>query len=186
MPFFSDQTFQNLQASDFQPGEYDSCTFTGCNLSNLNLHGSSFENCTFKNCDLSNAKVSGVSLQMVRFEHCKILGVHFNSANPFLLEFHFDGCQLDYCNFFNLKLKKSVFKACRLLEVDFSQADLGGASFVGSDLSGTVFDRSQLEKADFREALHYRIDPETNKIKGARFDLEGLPGLLGKWGIKID
>jgi len=70
-------------------------------------------------------------------------------------------------------------------EVDFSQANLSGANFLGSDLSRTVFDRTNLEKADFREALHYRIDPEINKVKGARFDLEGLPGLLGKWGIRV-
>lgn len=185
MPYFSDQSFQTLNAADFQIGEYDSCSFVSCNFSNINFHGASFENCSFKDCDLSNAKVSGVSFQQVKFERCKILGVHFNSANPFLLEFDFQICQLDYCNFFNLQLKKSIFQNCRLLEVDFSQTDLSGVSFVGSDLSGTVFDRTNVEKADFREAIHYRLDPETNKIKGARFDLEGLPGLLGKWGIKI-
>lgn len=185
MAYQSDKTFPNLTAADFEIGEYDGCTFSACNFSNVNFHGSSFENCTFKNCDLSNAKVSGVSFQTVKFESCKILGVHFNSANPFLLDFHFEGCQLDYSNFFNLKLKKSVFKSCRLLEVDFSQADLTAATFFGSEMSGVVFDRSVLEKADFREAVNYRIDPEINKIKGARFDLEGLPGLLGKWGIKI-
>jgi uncharacterized protein YjbI with pentapeptide repeats len=183
--FYSDQTFQNLSASDFQIGEYDSCTFVGCTLSNLNLHGSSFESCTFKNCDLSNSKVSGVSFRQVKFESCKLLGVHFNAANPFLLEFHFQSCQLDYCNFFNLQLKKSIFKNCRLHEVDFTQAELGGADFQGSDLAGAVFDRTNLEKADLRDAVNYRIDPEINKVKGARFDLEGLPGLLGKWGITI-
>jgi hypothetical protein len=52
-------------------------------------------------------------------------------------------------------------------------------------LTGAVFDRTGLEKADFREALNFRIDPETNRIKGARFDLDGLPGLLVKWGIKV-
>lgn len=71
------------------------------------------------------------------------------------------------------------------MEVDFSQADLSGASFLGSELSGAVFDQTNLEKADFREAENYRIDPESNRIKIARFDLEGLPGLLGKYGIKI-
>jgi fluoroquinolone resistance protein len=185
MAYQSNQTYQNLLAADFKPGEYDSCIFIACNFSNLNFHGSSFENCTFQDCDLSNAKVFKVSFQNVRFERCKILGVHFNTANPFLLEFRFDHCQLDYCNFFNLQLKKSQFLHCRLLEVDFSQADLNGGSFMGSDLSGTVFDRTNLEKADFREAIHYRIDPEINKVKGARFDLEGLPGLLGKWGINV-
>lgn len=182
---FSDQTLQNLSASDFQIGEYDSCTFISCNFSNLNFHGSSFENCTFQDCDLSNAKVYKVTFQQVKFLRCKILGVHFNSANPFLLEFRFEHSQLDYCNFFNLQLKKSQFLHSRLLEVDFSQADLSGASFMGSDLSGTVFDRTILEKADFREAVNYLLDPEINKVKGARFDLQGLPGLLGKFGIKI-
>jgi fluoroquinolone resistance protein len=185
MIYRSDQSFEKLIASDFEIGEYDSCTFLGCNFSNFNFHGSSFQKCHFKDCDFSNAKVSGVSFQQVKFESCKILGVHFNSANPFLLEFNFQHCQLDYCNFFNLQLKKSVFQNSRLLEVDFSQVDLVGASFVGSDLSGSVFDRSNLEKADFREAVNYRIDPETNKVKGARFDVEGLPGLLGKYGIKV-
>ncbi len=185
MSHHSDQTYQNLLAGDFKPGEYDSCTFIACNFSNLNFHGSSFENCTFRDCDLSNAKVFKVGFQNVRFERCKILGVHFNTANAFLMEFQFDHCQLDYCNFFNLKLKKSRFIHSRLLEVDFSQAELQEASFQGSDLSGAVFDRTNLEKADFREAVNYRLDPEINKVKGARFDLEGLPGLLGKWGIKV-
>ncbi|MCU0399592.1 MAG: pentapeptide repeat-containing protein [Algoriphagus sp.] len=181
----SNQTFQSLLAADFEPGEYESCTFVACNFSNLNFHGSSFENCTFRDCDLSNAKVFKVSFQNVKFERCKVLGVHFNTANAFLMEFQFEHCQLDYSNFFNLKLKKSQFKNCRLLEVDFSQAELQEANFQGSDLSGAVFDGTNLEKADFRDAVNYRIDPEINRIKGARFDLQGLPGLLVKWGIKV-
>jgi fluoroquinolone resistance protein len=134
---------------------------------------------------LSNCKVTQVSFRQVKFEACKVLGVHFNTSNPFLLELIFQNCQLDYCNFYSLKLKKSVFKDCRMREVDFSQADLSGCDLLRSDLAGAIFDRSILEKADLREAVNYRIDPETNRIKGARFDLEGLPGLLGKYGIKI-
>jgi len=72
-----------------------------------------------------------------------------------------------------------------MLEVDFSQSNLTEANFQGSDLSGAVFDQTTLVKADFRNAQNYRIDPEINRIKGARFDLDGLPGLLGKYGIKI-
>jgi fluoroquinolone resistance protein len=185
MTYHTERTFQKIQSSDFEKGEYDSCVFVDCNFNNLNFDGSSFEKCIFKTCDLSNAKVSGVTFQNVTFDTCKILGVHFNSSNPFLLEFNFQKCQLDYCNFFNLKLKKSIFQNSRLLEVDFSLADLSGASFLGSELSGAVFDQTNLEKVDFREAENYRIDPETNRIKSARFDLEGLPGLLGKYGIKI-
>jgi uncharacterized protein YjbI with pentapeptide repeats len=115
-----------------------------------------------------------------------MLGIAFAAANPFLLELHLEHCVLDYCNFYKLPLKKSTFHHCRLREVDFSQANLNEASFVGSDLLGAVFDQTNLEKADFRDALHYRIAPELNAIKGARFDLAGLPGLLESYGIKVD
>lgn len=185
MTYFSDQTFQNLVSSDFQIGEYADCTFVGCNFANLNFHGSTFENCLFRDCDLSNAKVFKVGFQKVNLDRCKVLGIQFNTANPFLLEFQFDICQLDYCNFFNLKLKKSIFKNCSLVESDFTQAELQESVFEGCNLGGAVFDQTQLEKADFRGAINYRIDPELNKVKGARFDLEGLPGLLGKYGIRV-
>lgn len=92
---------------------------------------------------------------------------------------------MDYCGFYNLQVKKTVFSSCRLLEADFTMANLTASNFVGSELSGAVFDQTVLEKVDFREAQNYRIDPELNRIKGARFDLDGLPGLLGKYGIKI-
>jgi uncharacterized protein YjbI with pentapeptide repeats len=72
-----------------------------------------------------------------------------------------------------------------MLEVDFTQSDLSGADFQGSDLSGVVFSQTNLEKADFRQSQGFRIDPELNRLKGARFDLDGLPGLLDKYGIKI-
>jgi len=43
-----------------------------------------------------------------------------------------------------------------------------------------------LEKADFREATNYFIDPEKNRIKKAKFSLNGLPGLLIPYDIIIE
>ena len=186
MPYFSEQHFQNLNPSDVLSGEYDSCTFSNCNFATASFQQASFENCKFEDCDLSNIKVVKVNFQNVRFVRCKMLGIAFTTANPFLLELHLDHCTLDYCNFYKLPLKKSKFLQSRLREVDFSQANLSEASFQGSDLLGAVFDQTNLEKADFRDAVNYRIAPELNAIKGARFDLAGLPGLLESYGIKVD
>jgi hypothetical protein len=52
-------------------------------------------------------------------------------------------------------------------------------------LTDALFDRSVLEKADFTSAVHYRIDPNINQIKKAKFSLEGLPGLLSAYQIEI-
>jgi hypothetical protein len=43
-----------------------------------------------------------------------------------------------------------------------------------------------LEKADFRTAFNYSINPETNRIKKAKFSKEGLNGLLDKYDIEIE
>ncbi len=72
------------------------------------------------------------------------------------------------------------------MEADFSGTDLGKASFVDSDLAGAVFDETNLESADLRDARNFTIDPERNRLKGAHFALHGLPGLLMRYGIHVE
>ena len=72
-----------------------------------------------------------------------------------------------------------------LRQADFSAADLSGAVFADCDLDGATFDRTVLEKTDFSTARNYSIDPETNRIRRARFSIGGLPGLLGRYDIDI-
>jgi uncharacterized protein YjbI with pentapeptide repeats len=59
------------------------------------------------------------------------------------------------------------------------------ASFHGCDLLGATFLQTNLEKADFRNAVNYSLDPDQNKVKKARFSAEGLGGLLQKYGIEV-
>ena len=54
------------------------------------------------------------------------------------------------------------------------------------DLSQAVFDRTILEKADFRTSYNYSIDPENNKIKKAKFSMTGISGLLAKYDIEVE
>jgi fluoroquinolone resistance protein len=49
-----------------------------------------------------------------------------------------------------------------------------------------TFDHTILEIADFRSAFNYTIDPEINKLKGAKFSTLGLSGLLAKYNIEIE
>jgi uncharacterized protein YjbI with pentapeptide repeats len=72
-----------------------------------------------------------------------------------------------------------------LIEVDFSESDLSGSSFYNCDLHGAVFDQTNLEHVDFSSAMNFTIDPSLNKIKNAKFSMEGLPGLLSKFGIQV-
>ena len=71
-------------------------------------------------------------------------------------------------------------------EVDFTETDLLGSIFDNCDLHAAVFENTIVEKADFRNAYNYSIDPEKNYIQKARFSVAGLPGLLFKYNIDIE
>jgi len=49
-----------------------------------------------------------------------------------------------------------------------------------------MFSRNNLSGVDFRTASNFAIDPEDNKMKGAKFSSENLEGLLKKYGIIVE
>jgi fluoroquinolone resistance protein len=114
-----------------------------------------------------------------------LLGLDFSECNPFLLQLYFADCQLNLASFYALKLKGTMFKNCTMHEVDFTETELMSAKFMDCDLKRTIFSRTNLEKSDFQTAENYSIDPENNRMKGAIFSLEGVVGLLDKYGVKV-
>jgi fluoroquinolone resistance protein len=182
-----DQQFSGIVYTEdtFKPADYENCRFTSCQLAGINLSHVNFMDCVFENCDLSMAKLGNTGFKGVALKGCKLLGLHFEDVNPFLLELSFADCQLNLSSFFNLTLKKTRFSNCGLKEVDFSGCDLTQAVFHNCDMLGAAFGDTVLEKADLRTAFNYSIDPERNKLKKAKFSLTGLPGLLQKHDIDV-
>lgn len=177
---------KNFAEQSLAIGEYVNCTFINCNFANVNLAHFIFDKCRFDTCNLSSVILNQTALREVIFVSCKMLGVHFDSCNPFLFSVNFDNCILNLSSFYKVKLKGIKFKNCSLQEVDFSESDLSNSSFDNCDLLQAVFDSSVLEKADFRTAINFAINPERNKIKKARFSFQGLPGLLQYLDISIE
>jgi uncharacterized protein YjbI with pentapeptide repeats len=168
------------------PGNYEKCTFMNCELHEAELSDYSFVDCTFDNCNLSMAKLRNTALKTVLFKNCKLLGVNFSDCKAFQLAFKFDNCNLSLATFFRLKMKGTKFRNCNLREADLSEADCSGSLFDNCDLLGAMFDNTNLEKADLRTAYNYSINPESNKIKQAKFSLHGLAGLLDKYDIEVE
>jgi uncharacterized protein YjbI with pentapeptide repeats len=70
-------------------------------------------------------------------------------------------------------------------EVNFIGATLSNSVFENCNLDNAVFNDTQLAGADFTSAYNYKIDPEFNPMKKAKFSTQGIPGLLDKYDIKI-
>lgn len=188
MLYISDKTFdrENYTETPLARAEYDNCTFRDCIFSGAALGGIVFSECVFDTCNLSSAVLAQTALRSVTFRNCKMLGLRFDVCDPFLFSIMPENCQLDLASFYRRKMRKTVFRNCSLKEADFAEADLGGAAFIDCDLSEALFDQSMLEKTDFRRAFHYIIDPEKNRMKGARFSNDGLSGLLQNYDLQID
>lgn len=186
--FTEDEKFTSLDftVKPLVKGEYERCLFINCNFAGIDLSEFVFSECRFTDCDLSNAKLRNTSFRDVVFKNCKQLGLRFDECSKMLLSFSFDTCALDFSSFFKLKIKGTVFKGCRLHNVEFAEADLTKAIFAESDLNRASFENTIVEGGDFRTAYNYSFDPEKNKIKKARFSATGAVGLLDKYGIVIE
>jgi uncharacterized protein YjbI with pentapeptide repeats len=73
-----------------------------------------------------------------------------------------------------------------MMETDFTEADMTDAHFHNCNLDRAFFSRTILKNADFRSSYNFTIDPDNNNLKKARFSVQGLPGLLAKYDIRIE
>ncbi len=181
------KVFTALSFSDFSSmaAEYEDCTFIQCDFSNQYIPNINLLDCTFADCNFSNSVFNQTSLKLVIFNECKLTGADFSNVNPFLLELNFNDSDLSLANFHGIPLTNSSFENCSLIEVDFSESDLSGIKITNSNLERVIFNRTKLEKVDFSTSFNIQLDPELNNIKGAKFSIQSLPGLLNKYGIIV-
>jgi len=185
--YFADETFEGLDLSDedFITADYEFCRFINCKIPKADLTDCSFIECEFEGCDLSMAKLYGTSIRECQFKECKLIGLQFDSCNDFSFSATFESSNLNLSSFFEVKLNNGSFKDCSLQDVDFSQTELKGTLFENCDLAKATFSGTLLQKADFCTSYNFSIDPEANQLEGAQFSMQGLPGLLDKYGIVI-
>lgn len=186
--YLVEQSFdqQTIIKNPLQAGVYDECIFNNCDFQKQSISNFSFIDCVFNNCNLSNTPVTDTVFRDVKFNNCKMIGVPFytTKTNSFIVAF--DNCILDYSSFHKLKLKAFQLKNCSLQSTDFSEADMSHTVFENCNLQDAVFENTLLLKSDFTSAYNYQINPNTNKIKNAKFGLSGLPGLLSFFKIEVE
>jgi uncharacterized protein YjbI with pentapeptide repeats len=85
-----------------------------------------------------------------------------------------------------VKLNHTVFLNTSLQEVDFTESDLRNTILDQCNLLSATFDHTNLERANLSSAINYSIDPENNRVQGARFSLSSVAGLLNRYNIVIE
>lgn len=183
-----DKTFTKILAEAITGNKrtFENCRFISSDLSYADLSGITFANCFFDECNLSLIKLRETGLQDVQFKGCKLTGADFSKSNDFLFEVSFTNCILDNAIFYKKKNKGAKFNDCSLIETDFTEADLTEVQFNNCNLHRAFFNHTVLKNADFRTSYNFIIDPDINNLKKARFSVQGLPGLLARYDIRIE
>jgi len=185
---FDSEIFENVDytSARLATGIYESCIFRACSFNSSDLSDVSFSDCQFHSCDISLAQLHNAVFKDVKFISCKLLGLHFDDCNKLFFSVDFEECNLNLASFSKLKIKGRQFQNCSLNDTDFARADLTGTKFYNCDMRGAIFESTILEKSDLSTSFNFLIDPENNRLKKARFSLQGIPGLLGKYDIVIE
>ena len=184
---YENHTFEDgdYHGQKIRDKEFDACTFIRCNFSDSDFFKTKFIDCKFIDCNLSNAVLAETGLQTVMFKNCKLIGLDFQYCSDFLLALEFEDCQMDFSSFFQMKIPETKFNRCKLEGADFIETDLTKASFEECNLLEVKFENTTLERVNFQTAYNFRVDPELNKIRKAKFSRTNLEGLLVKYQLDL-
>lgn len=184
---YSDETFEMFDCTESELSNisFDNCHFKNCNFTKTHLLQCKFEDCTFTECLLANCIISNTKLSDSIFKTCKLSGLNFSYFSQLLFSISAEGSHFESCVFLNQSLQKTQIINCECRHCDFEQVDFTSAKFEGTDFSGSTFNHCNLQKADFREALNYTLNPSENNVKGALFSNPEVLSLLTPFKIKI-
>lgn len=187
---YSDAKFTGLTQPELvlRGRRFEYCTFTNCAFTEAKVLACTFLDCTFERCDLSLSSVRDSVFTRVDFRECKLMGINWaeiEQTNQFFKPFDFTNCNLNYGTFIGLDLKKVRLVECSALDADFAEADLTEAICTGTDFAESRFLHTNLSQADFTNARNYRIVPDLNTLKGAKFSLPEALSLLRNMEIVI-
>jgi fluoroquinolone resistance protein len=187
--YIEQHIFTGIRASDtvkLKDMTYNRCTFKNSIFNKTNFTDVTFQDCEFQNSELLLCHIDGTTFDNVLFKSCKLTGINFTESATFGFAPDFIECLLDSCIFYANTLSNQHFTETTIRNTDFSNCMMKTTEFSNTRFQSCSFLGCNLEKADFRTASGYVIDPSANKLKGARFSLPEAASFLHYLGITVE
>lgn len=117
------------------------------------ITGAHIRSVEFARCELGSLRWTGGKISRTRFDACKLLGARFESVT--LEHVVFTDCKMDYAMLSQIQTTGPVlFVRCSLRE----------AEFAGCNLTGSLFDESDLFRASFGPGRYVGCDLRGNDL----------------------
>ena len=115
----------------------------------VSMAGVHIRSVEFAHCELGSLRWTGGKISRTRFDGCRMLGARFESVT--LEHVVFTNCKMDYAMMDQIRTAGPVmFVRCSLREAEFASCDLTGCLFDESDLFRTSFGRGKYIGCDLR------------------------------------
>jgi len=138
----SDFTGMDMAKTDLQYSD-----FRGSSLNEVNFSNSSLEGCVFANCNMALSNLSGAKLSETNFQNADLRKANLSGTLSVEGIFKDEGwdafCRIPL-NLYKTDLREAIIENSTLYKADFSCANVEGAIFTGTDLSGCKFKKEQL------------------------------------------
>jgi fluoroquinolone resistance protein len=183
---FDDETIVgfDLAGANLADKLFAGCTFRNVKLAESRWSRARLEDCVLEGCDLTRLAPAEMALRGVQFNRCKMMGIDWTGVGEYP-DLGFADCNLDYCSFTSLRLRKTSFVRCSLIEASFVDADLTEARFDSCRFTGARFERCDLRKASFGGSQDLLLDPATNQVRGTSIPAETALLLAVSFGFKV-
>ena len=179
----------NLTGADLSGADLTEANFTGAILNEADLSkamlvktkltGIAVAGATFSELDLTNADFSGCHGKGADFSKANLAGARFTGAK--LPQSDFSGATLENADFNSAQLPAAQFDGAKANGAQMENADISGlhggdtADFTGGNFrgakgTGSIWEQSTLDGADFSKALLTRANFNETSLRAARFD----------------
>ncbi|MGE4073693.1 MAG: pentapeptide repeat-containing protein [Lysobacterales bacterium] len=192
-------TFSSIEATRFEAIEVTPKTFANCNLKSGQFESCNFDDYCFSGADLKGADFKKCKLRNVDFADTKIDGATFAESHfrpvdwaPVLDQLlwkdiildgnDMSGLPLNGCTWRSVSARKTRFSDTSFASAEFIACDLSGAVFEKSNLSGTRWESTVVTNADFNGADlrgAHGLEFDANNIRGAQLS----PKSKDQWTI---
>ena len=158
-------------------------SYTGANLSQMNLAGANLKGANLEGANLEGANLEGANLERVNLKGANLKKANLKGANirfanlegANLYEANLDGSRMARCFLRNTNLKEASLIGTQLIWADLQAADLSLANLQDSNLNRTNLQKANLYKANLKGAsLRYADLRKGTIMIGAELDRANL------------
>ena len=180
----------NMKNSNFdnqvlEKKEFEGKKLINCSFIETELKKSKFISCKFVNCRISALKLTDSVFIETSFVDSKVEGIDWTKAIE-IRELAFENCDISYSNFNMLNIPNTKILYSIAKECSFSETNLTGSILTGTDFEASRFFKTNLSKANFRDAKNYWIDIRDCNLKNARFKSPEALNLLRATGVQVE